>query len=80
MDYYYVVSLHDAVNLSGSIEITSSTTNRLTSTTTPIPIPSALTTAHFANYAEKPVDVAIENTLVLLDHIVSDAEKQFGIP
>ncbi len=80
VDYHYLVSLHDAVNMSGTIVITSSTFPPVPPHVNPVPVPSALVVAHFQGYPQKPVEIVIENTIFVLNQLISEAGSKFGPP
>jgi hypothetical protein len=91
--YDYTVSLHDAVTASGTMTMApyyaepwmpepiqiGANPNAPT-----IPISSSTRTVkrivHFVGYPDKPVDKVIEDTLIFLNQIVSEAETKFGTP
>lgn|GEM_PF-3035462 len=80
VDYSYLVSIHDAVTVSGTIVVTSSTIPPVSAPAHPVEeIPGVLVVAHFKDYPQKPVENVIENTILILDQLVSEAKSKFGV-
>lgn len=89
----FTVSLHDAVTASGAITMATYyepwmpkpiEIGSIPNVPPVVPIPSSMTTVkrigHFSDYPDKSVDKVIEDALILLDQIVSEAETKFGTP
>jgi hypothetical protein len=76
-DYGYWMGIHDAVSASGANIVYVSDATRPTPAHIPIEEMRAIT--YFSDYLDNPVEKVIENTLKLLDRIVSEAEAKFGV-